>query len=299
MRIEPDCIPCILRMALSLLRKRPIGEKTIREWYLDILHIPSLQGRNWELTSPEIIEGIMKKIGECTGDSDPFLADRVGLNQTMSRLYPMVKGWVDNAPDPLFTAVKLAVLGNAIDFMVPEGTKDIETALRAKMDHPIGADAYRAFSEHLKKSRRLIYLADNAGEIVLDKLLIETIMKQYDQEIVFVVRSKPTLNDVTMKDAEAMGMEDLARVIENGIDGPLPGTLLERCSGEVRACFERADLIISKGGGNFDCLEEERNSLGAPIAFMLLSKCRPYEHYFHVPLGRPILACFDFRRQTS
>ena len=120
--------------------------------------------------------------------------------------------------------------------------------------------------------------------------LDENTIRELTAEIVFVVRSVPTLNDATLAEARSIGIDKIARVIENGVDGPLPGTLLSRCSNEVRDVVNRSDLIISKGGGNFDTLDEERNHLNKNIAFLLLSKCEPYYKHFGVKLYDPILA---------
>ena len=125
---------------------------------------------------------------------------------------------------------------------------------------------------------------------MFDKLLIETIKQNCTPEITFVVRSVPTLNDATLKDAKSIGLDKITTVIENGIDGPLPGTVLTRCSGQVRDLVHKSDLIISKGGGNFDTLDEERKRLNKNISFLLLSKCEPYYNHFGVKLHYPILA---------
>jgi len=109
----------------------------------------------------------------------------------------------------------------------------------------------------LERARRVAYLTDNAGEIVFDRLLIETIKQAASLEVVCVVKSVPVLNDATLAEAKLVGIDRLATVMENGINGPLPGTILARCSGDVRRLIEDADLIISKGGGNFDTLDEE------------------------------------------
>jgi uncharacterized protein with ATP-grasp and redox domains len=114
----------------------------------------------------------------------------------------------------------------------------------------------------------------------------------YQLEIVFVVRSVPTLNDATLVEAKSIGMDKIVKVIENGIDGPLPGTVLSRCSHEVNDFLSRSDLIISKGGGNFDTLDEERKHLQKKISFLLLSKCDPHFKNFGVNLYQPILANF-------
>ncbi len=104
----------------------------------------------------------------------------------------------------------------------------------------------------------------------------------------------PTLNDATLSEAKSVGLDKIATVIENGIDGPLPGTLLSRCSSEVKELVRQSDLIISKGGGNFDTLDEERKHLRKNISFMLLSKCEPYYKHFGVKIYDPILANYYY-----
>ena len=107
-----------------------------------------------------------------------------------------------------------------------------------------------------------------------------------------MVRSMPALNDATLKEAKSVGLDKIAAVIENGIDGPVPGTLLNRCSSKVNDLVRRSDLIISKGGGNFDTLDEQRKQLAKNISFLLLAKCYPYCNHFGTKLFQPILANF-------
>jgi uncharacterized protein with ATP-grasp and redox domains len=119
--------------------------------------------------------------------------------------------------------------------------------------------------------------------------LIETIRERLDPEIVFAVRGVPALNDVTMREAKQVGMDVLVRLVENGQKEPVPGTILSRCSPEFRDLFQKADLVISKGGGNFDTLDEEK-ALSTDITFMVLAKCHPYCRQFQTPMYQPILA---------
>jgi uncharacterized protein with ATP-grasp and redox domains len=205
-------------------------------------------------------------------------------------LYPSLKQMVNEALDPLYTAVKLAILGNSLDLMVADSAFTFENSIKNRIEAPLSRKIYSAFEQQLRASNRLVYFGDNAGEIVFDKLLIETIKELHSAEIVFVVRSVPTLNDATLTEARSIGIDNIARLIENGIDGPLPGTLLNRCSSEVKQLVHRSDLIISKGGGNFDTLDEERKHLNKNISFLLLSKCEPYYRHFGVEIYQPILA---------
>lgn len=289
MFIKPDCIPCILNMSLGYLRKLNVGNNQFSAIYGDILNMPPLRGRNWDVTSPEVIEPIMTRIMTSVDNDDPLSSEKEKQNQQLMVLYPDLKQIVETSTDALRTAVHLAILGNAIDVMLSGGKADIKKVIDEQMAHPLPQKAFDVFRAQLGDSRRVLYFGDNAGEIVLDKLLIETLKKHCRAEIVFVVRSIPALNDATMKDATAVGVDRLVSVMENGMDGPFPGTALQRCSREVNHLFRDADLIISKGGGNFDSLEEEQKSIKKKITYLLLSKCYPYQEYFGVDLYRPIL----------
>ena len=158
-----------------------------------------------------------------------------------------------------------------------------------KAELPLSRDRYYRFRRQLHATRHLLIFGDNAGEIVFDRLLVETIKTKYQPEITYVVRSVPTLNDATLKEAKQVGIDNFTDIIENGIDGPLPGTILSRCSSEVKDRVRHADLIISKGGGNFDTLDEEIKHLNKKFSFMVLSKCEPYYRHFGVKLRHPIL----------
>ena len=304
MFIKPDCIPCILKMSISAIRRLTSDEKIIKEFLCEILEIPSLRGLCWNITSPEVIELVMERIVDAMDHPDPFSSLKMQQNQRIMELYPHLKNLLNEASDPLYLAIKLAILGNAIDLMMADTSLEIETAIRGRLEETrIPLERFLQFKKKLDESELLLYLGDNSGEIVFDRLLIETIKEwrmkngeRNDLEIVFVVRSLPTLNDVTLSEANMVGMDQIASVLENGIDGPLPGTITSRCSSEVRDLLQRADLIISKGGGNFDTLEGEMN-MDMNITFLILSKCIPYYNYFHTELYQPILANFFGREK--
>jgi uncharacterized protein with ATP-grasp and redox domains len=290
MLLRPDCIPCILRMTITSLRKLPLDEDSVKTLYTDILENPALHGLDWDTTSVVVIEDIWKKIVKRVGTPDPFSKEKLNQNKKIMDLYPYLGKMVNTDPDPLYMAVKLSILGNSMDLMVADPSVTIENSISEKAKMPLSDQNYSQFKQQLKASKHVLIFGDNAGEIVFDKLLIETIRKRYELEITYVVRSVPTLNDATLKEATSVGLDKIATVIENGIDGPLPGTLLSRCSDEVNDLVRRSDLIISKGGGNFDTLDEERKHLHKNISFLLLSKCDPYCNHFDMKLYQPILA---------
>ncbi|MGC1402131.1 MAG: ARMT1-like domain-containing protein [Thermodesulfobacteriota bacterium] len=291
MLLKPDCIPCILKMSASAIRKLTDDEEVLKELTIKILQIPALRGLDWDLSSPEVIEQVMGKMIETFQTPDPFKDLKAEQNQRGLELYPHLQHLIQESTDPLFTAVLLAIQGNAIDLMVSDRSIEVEKALGQELQQPIDEKSFLAFRDKLEKARLLVYLGDNSGEIVFDRILIETIRSLVDLEVVFVVRNFPALNDVTLREAEQIGMDQIARVITNGLEAPVPGTILSRCSSEFRDLFQKADLIISKGGGNFDSLEEEK-SHSKDITFMLLSKCLPYGRYFQTRMYQPILANF-------
>ena len=130
MLIKPDCIPCILKMSISAIRKLTSDEKVIKELLCEILGIPSLRGLYWDITGPEVIELVMEKIVDAMGDPDPFYSLKAQQNKRMMELEPHLKGLLNGAPDPLYLAVKLAMLGNAIDLMIPDTPVEVETAIQ-------------------------------------------------------------------------------------------------------------------------------------------------------------------------
>jgi damage-control phosphatase, subfamily I len=290
MLLKPDCIPCILKMTLDLLRELPISEDQVSGLFSRVLEFPPLKGDDWRTTSPQVIEPIMRLMSDTVGDADPFSAVKKGQNERMAAIYPEMKQWVQQSAAPLETAVKLAIIGNAVDFMMAGGPTDLVAFIRSKLIAPISATAFSQFRLRLAAARSLVYFADNCGEIVMDKLLIETLKTMFPRlEVLLVVRSMPALNDVTRKEALAIGIDSVAGIVGNGMDGPVPGTILSRCSKELNHLVNRADLIISKGGGNFDTLSEEAGCLPTDITFLLLSKCVPFRQYFNAGLHDLIL----------
>jgi len=289
MKLMTDCIPCNLRVALKAIRELTAEESERRELLAEIMEIPALRGHDWSITGAELVEQVFRTITAALGNHDPFRRRKDQQNQKCLELYPWLKRLVLESEDSLFKATNLAIIGNSIDPMGSLNSQDVEKAIRESLENPVPRSRFVDLKDQLEKSSLMIYLGDNCGEIVFDKLLIETIKAHYEIDIAFVVRSIPTLNDATLKDAVLVGMGDTATVVENGIDGPLPATVLSRCSEQLQNLWSRADVVISKGGGNFDNLDEEKN-ISTPIYYMLMSKCAPYESYFSVPVEHPILA---------
>ena len=186
------------------------------------------------------------------------------------------------ASDPLFAAVKVALAGNVIDlglgipYDLAHELTELKTRRLAKND-------YAEFQRRLKKTRRILYIGDNAGEIVFDRVLVEELKRTGSYEITFVVKSGPIINDALMADARAAGLAELVPVIESG--NRRIGVDLATASTEMKRAFREADLIISKGQGNFESL----NGTDKRIFFILKAKCECVADELGVKLGDWIL----------
>ena len=258
-----DCIPCIARQTLDSVRLATPDE-TVHEHVLrEVLRTAAEM--DLRRTPPEMAQWIHRRIREQIGQNDPYRRIKDRFNQMALELYPTLQGWVEESDNPRETAVRLAIAGNVIDFGV--NSRLSETDVRRSVTHALSTsldadvdEFFRAVSD----AGRILYLADNAGEIVFDRLLIEQIPAG---KVTVAVRGGPVINDATMTDAEDVGMTELVEVIDNGSDAP--GTILEDCSQSFRDRFDEADLIIAKGQGNYETLSE----VDKDIYFLLKAKC--------------------------
>jgi damage-control phosphatase, subfamily I len=287
--LQPDCISCIHKATLSVIRELTSNVDEIKAVISEIMQSPTLRGPAWELTSPEVLESALAQISHFFNAADPLQALKKKQNENAMNLYPWFKTLVEESQNRLRTACHLAIIGNSLDPMWAGGSVEIEPLIREQLSRSMLYDGFAIMEERLRETRLVLILGDNAGEIVFDRLFIETLKSMFDVEVVFVVRSVPALNDATLKEAAEVKMDAVARVVENGIDGPVPGTILARCSDRLRKLVEEADLILSKGGGNFDSLEEETH-LHDKIFFMLMTKCVPYCTHFGTKMYDPILS---------
>jgi len=260
MKTYLDCIPCFFKQALFAARAALNDEEKIKQ-VLDrigmlVSEIPL------HSSPPETGREVYRTVREVTGVDDPFASLKAESIKKALALYPSLKEMVEISGDPLETAVKLAVAGNIIDFGANPDfqlEQDIQEALRKEP----AINHYEAFKNKLEGAREILYLADNAGETVFDKILIEVMAKP----AIYAVRDRPVINDATVEDAMKSGLDEVAKVISSGCDAP--GVILNRCSEAFLDRFKRADLIISKGQGNYETLSSEQR----PIFYLLKAKC--------------------------
>jgi len=260
-----DCIPCFLRQALAAAR-RSTDNETIQRHVLNSVSfiIPDLA---LDATPPEIAQQVYRVVHEITGNNDPYTEAKKYANQSAMSLYARMKDIVDYSDDTLETACKLAIAGNAIDLGARAEFGSIYSIIEESAGYQLDPEHYRHFKESIGQSNLILYITDNAGEIVFDRILIEQLLRIKKLKIVCVVREKPIINDATLDDALQVGLDKVATIVSSGSDAP--ATILSQCSPELMSCYHAADLIISKGQGNYESLSNRTES----IFFLLKVKC--------------------------
>jgi uncharacterized protein with ATP-grasp and redox domains len=263
MKTHLECAPCFLRQALEAARMST-GDESIHEEVLRRV-AAEVSEMNLALPSPVMGQRIHRLIRELTHDSDPYLAVKEQTNRLAMDLYPEARNRVLEADEPLEMAVRTAIAGNILDFGIDSRFR--RDTFHDTMDHaaavPLHGD-FGAFSQEAAAAETILYLADNAGEIVFDRILIEILGAE---RTTVVVRGYPVLNDTLYTDAETAGLTEVVEVISNESDAP--GTILAECSEELRSRFTDADLVIAKGQGNYETL----STAPRPVWFVLMAKC--------------------------
>jgi len=261
-----DCLPCFLNQALRAARAATEDEAVQRQ-VIDAVAkmIPELP---LDLKPPELARQTYRIIANITGNKDPFHQAKAEANGAVLAIYPRLQQIVKDSEDRLFTACRLAIAGNSMDLGPKFDYGSVESLIdTAICPLPLTINEYDGLQRSLDICQRILYLGDNAGEIVFDCLFIEEISRVKKLEIYFVVRDSPVINDATMDDALAVGMNRIARVVLSGSDAP--ATVLPECSSELQQLYHSSYIIISKGQGNYESLEGEAGN----IFFLLRAKC--------------------------
>jgi uncharacterized protein with ATP-grasp and redox domains len=260
MKTYIDCIPCFFRQALFAARVALDDEQKIKGVLDRIgLLVPEIP---LDSSPPATGREIYRIVREVTGVHDPFASLKDDSIRKARALYPELKARVKMSEDPLETAVRLAITGNVIDFGANPDF-ELDQDLQDMTSRNLAINHYEVFREGVAQAQDILFIGDNAGETVFDKILIEEMGKP----VVYAVRERPVINDVTLEDAISSGLDEVATLVSSGWDGP--GVLLDECSKTFLDHYGRADLIISKGQGNYETLSSERK----PIFFLLKAKC--------------------------
>lgn len=262
MAIDYRCFYCFAESFEKLLEKENISTELKERFTLEMI---TLYQDVWnKSSSPEFARELHIKLKKYTGNHDPYEISKKQCNDLILELYPDLKNQVKTSGDPFDTALRLAIAGNIIDYAASNDF-DVHATINKVLSTDFAINHSGQLKTAIEKAKSIFYLGDNAGEIVFDKLFIETFNHP---NVVFAVRGAPAINDVTLFDAEYVGMQEVSRVISNGYDAP--STILEQCSPGFMDIYKHADLIISKGQGNLEGLLEIEDPR---IFSLLMVKC--------------------------
>ncbi len=280
MKIFLDCMPCFIRQALDSARLVTDDEQIHEQVVREVLHLAA--GMDLSQSPPEIGQQIHRLIRTLINDDDPYRELKKKFNRFALSMSAELEESIKTSENPLEMAVRLAIAGNIIDLGVKTSiaVADIERIIRDCLTADFDSQQVKELKDAASRAERIMYLTDNAGEIVFDRLLIEQLPLE---KVTVVVKGKPVINDATMEDAQFAGLTEMVEVIDNGSDGP--GTILESCSEEFIQRFEQADLIIAKGQGNYETLSDSDKN----IFFILKAKCPVIARDLDCEIGEMIL----------
>ncbi|MCD6106949.1 MAG: DUF89 family protein [Caldisericaceae bacterium] len=279
MKAQLECIPCMMSQALRAAKAATNDKKLIRE----VLNRIGEEVKNIHLeksTPPEAAIPVYQIVTDVTGVEDPYKNTKREHIKEALALYPLMMKKVEQSKNPLKETVKIAIAGNAIDLGSRLDKIDITKEFERIENSLFYLDEFDAFEERIEKEKEILYLADNAGETVFDRPLIELLAKR-NKKIYYAVKEKPIINDATRLDAELSGIKE--EIISTG--SSVAGTILDYCSKEFVNFFAKATFIIAKGQGNYESLSNKK----APIFFLFKAKCKPIAKETGFKIGTMLL----------
>ena len=277
MKVSAECMHCLVKRQAENIKKYPDEEKKA-EYLGKVLGI--IANGAAEEPAPVLLSHIGRLHEAYFGKPFSFDELKKGYNAMLMEKEAEIRRKIKEASDPLALALRFSQIGNYIDFGALGSVDDAKLAdfLEQAEALPLSEETYLKFTENLKQAKKLVFMTDNCGEIVLDKLLLETITKEFPHvERTIIVRGEPVLNDATMEDALQVGIDACGKVIPNGTN--IAGTYIPWVSAEAKAALDEADLLIAKGQGNFESL----HGCGLNIYYLFLCKCQWFMERFGLP----------------
>ena len=269
MKTYLDCLPCMMNQALRAGRLAINDEKLIKKLLDEI----GDSIKNIALHDTPVQSGaiVYHRVKEITGIEDPYKEIKADSIKEALELYPILERYIEESDDPVLTAIRIAIAGNVVDFGMDKKF-NLKEDLAKILFQDFGIFDYDEFKTQLSKASCILYIGDNAGESVFDKILIQ----QLGVPVIYAVRGIPIINDVTISDANDSGINDVAKIVSSGTTAP--GTILELCNASFRELFDSAPMIISKGQGNFEGLSDANRQ----IFFLLKAKCHVIANHLGV-----------------
>lgn len=293
------CIPCTVNAAYDMASKATEDEDKVSRILFNTLEW--LQKAIEEETSPNILHTqVYRMVQRLTGVRDPFKNLKEASNNAALRIYPNIREIVE-VEDPMKSlrlCLKAAIFGNMMDFEVHGHRFNLENLFQQFNDYlkePLTVDDVGDLCKVIEKGKSILYLTDNAGEIVFDKLVATCLRKRWKCRVTMVVRGGPVLNDATIEDAEQIRLAEACdRVITTGDD--MIGISMSRVSEEFKQALGEAEVVISKGQGNLESLTGFEENIGRPICYVLRVKCEVIAKHLGVPSGSNIVRMMNLKQ---
>ena len=276
-RLNPGCISCLIKSRLEDFPEDTPREKQIL--YMQRV-LKEISEAPKSVSAPVIVRTINEIQKDMFGYNKDFTHVKAYFNELMLGKVPAIQQKLEESADSLKLAIQYAMTGNYIDFGAMEKVdeNELQRFLDDSHNNFVNATEYEAIKNDISNAKEIVYLTDNCGEIVMDKVLVQEIQKvNPDANITVIVRGMPVLNDATMEDAVQVGLTEMVNVIGNGSE--IAGTSLEEISEEAKDKMEQADVIFAKGQGNFETLQ----MCGLNIYYIFMCKCEMFAKRFQVP----------------
>jgi hypothetical protein len=270
-----DCIPCFISPSLNVAKMTGRNAEEQHEILRQILAIAA--SLDFEKSPPSMAKKIHGVIRQITGVEDAYVKIKDESTAFALEMLPFLRHEVEKSEHPFETTIRLIIAGNIIDFGTDHNfnLNSVHQIIADSLKQQIDLNAIGRLHKRMMESDRILYIADNCGEIVFDRLLIEP----YREKITLAVRGNPILNDATRREAEMSGMDEIVKTIDTG--DSIPGVILENCGDEFKEHYRNCDLIISKGQGNFETMHETDR----PVFFLFMTKCQVIARLLNSEIG--------------
>jgi len=293
MKPDPLCIPCTVNATLDIALKATDNTDMIREILLEVLRwIPKAFEED---ASPNILHSQACRIArKISGVEDPFKSVKNASNEVALKIYPSLCKTLESIKDDIEAlrfCLKASIIGNMMDFEVQGhrfNLESLESQFKDYLREPLAVDDVDKLCELIRDGKKILYLADNAGEIVFDKLVAKCLRERWKCSVTVVVKDGPVLNDATREDVEYIRLDEACdKIITTGDD--TIGVVMSRVSEEFNQALKDSDIIISKGQGNFESLTGIEKNIGKPVCYVLRAKCEVVGRNLGVPKGSNVV----------
>ncbi|MHA1719604.1 MAG: damage-control phosphatase ARMT1 family protein [Promethearchaeota archaeon] len=280
MDLQPQCLSCLIgqvEKAYRLLRPSISNAEIVEIQKKIMVKLADMNQKKMPYYGQAVYQSISKFMGE----NDPY--QKIKHNNIKKALIyvPSLREMINKSSDPLLIAIIIAIIGNTFDFGTPHKI-NIEDDIRNFSLDNLGINNYDEFVKDLRKSKKILIIGDNAGEMVFDRIMLEYLTGNFpEKEFIYSVRSGPAINDITKNDMEKAGLSMNCKIIEGSAS---PGVIFEQTSEEFQKIFKKADLILSKGQGNYESLDDIEIGKSS-LYFLLKAKCDFVAKRFGVKVG--------------